>query len=280
MAFTKESGISVTRITARRRHPLARYAVLLLALGLVGGFYTLLAPSSERADAAIASGRADDVAEGKKLFEQSCSSCHGMNAEGTAQGPTLVGVGAAAVDFQVSSGRMPLANPGAQAPRKPPAPWVNGDTIRQLSAYIQSLGGGPTVPTAEQVDPAKGNKARGGELFRANCIQCHNFVGSGGALTQGKYAPPLDQASPAQIYEAMITGPQAMPVFNDSIITPEEKRDMIAYIVGVREEPNPGGAGLGRIGPVTEGLVAWIVGISLLALAAIWITAKKRQAHQ
>ncbi|MEV7011090.1 c-type cytochrome [Streptosporangium sp. NPDC051022] len=269
----------MNRITAGRRHPLARYAVLLLALGLLGGFYTLAAPTSERADAAIASGRADDVAEGKKLFEQSCSSCHGLNAEGTANGPTLVGVGAAAVDFQVSSGRMPLANPGAQAPRKQPAHWVNEDTIRQLSAYIQSLGGGPTVPGAEQVDPAKGDKAKGGELFRANCIQCHNFVGAGGALTQGKYAPPLGEATPTQIYEAMITGPQAMPVFNDSIITPDQKRDMIAYIVGVREEPNPGGAGLGRIGPVTEGLVAWIAGISLLVLAAIWITAKKRQAH-
>ncbi|WP_444980748.1 cytochrome bc1 complex diheme cytochrome c subunit [Planobispora takensis] len=280
MAFIKESGISVNRITARRRHPLARYAVLLLTLGLLGVAYTLAAPTSERADAAIASGRADDVAEGKKLFEQSCASCHGLNAEGIAnRGPSLVGVGAASVDFQVSSGRMPLAQLGAQAPRKKPAPWVNEDTIRQLGAYVQSLGGGPTVPTQEMVDPAKGDKSKGGQLFRANCIQCHNFVGSGGALTQGKYAPPLHDATPRQIYEAMVTGPQAMPVFNDSIITPEQKRDMIAYIVGVREEPNPGGAGLGRIGPVTEGLVAWIVGISLLALAAIWITAKRRQAQ-
>ncbi|WP_371779471.1 cytochrome bc1 complex diheme cytochrome c subunit [Streptosporangium subroseum] len=270
----------MNRITARRRHPLARYAVLLLALVLIGGFYTLVtAKSNERADAAIASGKADDVAEGKKLFELSCSSCHGLNAEGTKQGPTLVGVGAAAVDFQVSSGRMPMANPGAQAPRKQPAPWVNETTIRQLAAYVQSLGGGPAVPGNEQVDAAMGDKAKGGELFRANCIQCHNFVGAGGALTQGKHAPPLHEATERQIYEAMITGPQAMPVFNDSIITPQQKRDMIAYIVGVRDEPNPGGAGLGRVGPVTEGLVAWIVGISLLILAAIWITAKKRQAQ-
>jgi ubiquinol-cytochrome c reductase cytochrome c subunit len=268
----------VNRITARRRHPLARYAVLLFALVLIGGFYTLvITQSSERADASIASGKIDDVAEGKKLFELSCSSCHGLNAEGTKQAPTLVGVGAAAVDFQVSSGRMPMANPGPQAPRKQPAPWVNETTIRQLAAYVESLGGGPTVPADEQVDATKGDKAKGGELFRANCIQCHNFVGAGGALTQGKHAPPLHEATERQIYEAMITGPQAMPVFNDSIITPQQKRDMIAYIVGVRDEPNPGGAGLGRVGPVTEGLVAWIVGISLLALAAIWITAKRRR---
>ncbi|MEU6997558.1 c-type cytochrome [Nonomuraea sp. NPDC046570] len=268
----------MTRITARR-HPLARYAVLLLALLLVGGAYTLISAQSGRpADAAIASGKVDDVAEGKSLFQAHCSSCHGLNAEGTSNGPTLVGVGAAAVDFQVSSGRMPMANPGAQAPRKPTAPWVNADTTRKLAAYVQSLGGGPTIPGKEQVDPALGDVARGGELFRANCIQCHNWTGAGGALTRGKYAPNLNEASPTQIYEAMATGPQAMPIFNDSTITPEEKRDMIAYITDVREQTDPGGFGLGRIGPVTEGLVAWIVGITALVLAAIWITAKKRQA--
>ncbi|GLW10547.1 cystathionine beta-lyase [Microtetraspora sp. NBRC 13810] len=270
----------MNRITARRRHPLARYAVLLLALGLVGGAYTtFVLPQTQSADAAVASGKADDVTEGAKLFAAHCSSCHGLQAQGTENGPTLVGVGAASVDFQVSSGRMPAANPGPQVPRKPPADWVTPDKIRQLSAYVQSLGGGPTVPGKEQVDPALGDPAKGGELFRANCISCHNWVGAGGALTQGKYAPNLNQSTPEQIYEAMITGPQAMPVFNDSTITPEQKRDMIAYIVGVREQTDPGGFGLGRIGPVTEGLVAWIVGLSALALAAIWITAKKRQAN-
>ncbi|MEZ0072005.1 ubiquinol-cytochrome c reductase cytochrome c subunit [Planotetraspora sp. GP83] len=272
------TGISVNSITARRRHPLARFAVVALALGLLGGGYAVAAPNGSSADAAIASGKADDVAQGKSLFVAHCASCHGLNAEGSGKAPTLVGVGAAAVDFQVSSGRMPAADAGPQAPRKPLADWVNPEAIRDLAAYVQSLGGGPTVPSAEQVEVAKGDPAKGGELFRANCIQCHNFVGAGGALTYGKYAPPLNEATPTQIYEAMITGPQAMPVFNDSTITPEKKRDMIAYIVHVRQQTDPGGSGLGRIGPVTEGLVAWIAGISLLILAAIWITAKKRRA--
>lgn len=251
--------------------------MLLLALAVFGIGYTAFAQFTRPADAALAAGKLDDVAEGKSLFQAHCSSCHGLNAEGTTTGPTLVGVGAAAVDFQVSSGRMPMAQPGPQAPRKPTGQWVNDDTTRQLAAYVQSLGGGPQIPGNEQVDPKLGDMAKGGELFRANCIQCHNFVGAGGALTQGKHAPDLNQASDRQIYEAMITGPQAMPVFNDTTITPEEKRDMIAYITGVREQKDPGGFGLGRIGPVTEGLVVWIVGLSIMALAAIWITAKKRQ---
>ncbi|MEO3858132.1 c-type cytochrome [Acrocarpospora sp. B8E8] len=263
-------------ITARRRHPLARLAVVALALGLLGGGYALFAPSNS-ADAAIASGKADDVAEGKSLFVAHCSSCHGPNAEGTTMGPPLVGVGAAAVDFQVSSGRMPAGPPGPQMERKPLGEWVTPEAINQLSAYIQSLGGGPQRPTAEMVDPAKGDAAKGGELFRANCIQCHNFVGAGGALTYGKHAPNLNEATPEQIYEAMVTGPQAMPVFNDSIITPEDKRNMIAYIVQMRELQDPGGFGLGRIGPVTEGLVVWIAGLSFMSLTAIWITAKKRK---
>lgn len=273
------TGNSVNSITARRRHPLARVAVVALSLGLLGGGYALAAPNGGTADAAIASGKADDVAQGKSLFVAHCASCHGMNAEGSAKAPTLVGVGAAAVDFQVSSGRMPAADAGAQAPRKPRPDWADDQAIKDLAAYVQSLGGGPTVPGAEQVDAAKGDPGKGGELFRANCIQCHNFVGAGGALTYGKYAPPLNPATPTQIYEAMITGPQAMPVFNDSTITPEQKRDMIAYITQVREQTDPGGSGLGRIGPVTEGLVGWIVGLSLLILASIWITAKKRRAQ-
>jgi ubiquinol-cytochrome c reductase cytochrome c subunit len=154
---------------------------------------------------------------------------------------------------------------------------VTPEKTRQIAAYVQSLGGGPQVPGAEQVDPKLGDPGRGGELFRANCIQCHNWAGAGGALTQGKYAPNLNEASPEQIYEAMVTGPQAMPVFNDTTISVEEKRDMIAYITTVRSQKDPGGFGLGRIGPVTEGLVAWIVGITALVLAAIWITAKKRK---
>ncbi|HLU75525.1 MAG TPA: c-type cytochrome [Nonomuraea sp.] len=267
----------MTRITAWRRHPLARYAVLILALALVGTAYATFVQVSRPADAALASGKVDDVARGKSLFEAHCASCHGLNAEGTSMGPTLIGVGAASVDFQMSTGRMPATNPAAQVPRKPLPEWVDSASISDIAAYVQSLGGGPTVPSGEQVDPALGDAAKGGELFRANCIQCHNWAGAGGALTRGKYAPSLNESSPTQIYEAMLTGPQAMPVFNDTTITPEQKRDMIAYIVQVREQKDPGGFALGRIGPVTEGLVAWIVGVVAMVLAAIWITAKRRQ---
>ncbi|WP_242901890.1 cytochrome bc1 complex diheme cytochrome c subunit [Actinomadura terrae] len=294
------------RITAWRRRPWAGYAVVLAALAAIGAIYAGFSPQTGRAEAEGTAAAAQDLGNGKQLFNKNCASCHGLNAEGTkdAKGkpiaPSLIGVGAASVDFQVSTGRMPAMNPGAQMPRKRPIPAFDTSiktdyeekekreeaekqkaeaekNLADLRAYIASLGNGPDVPPASAVDPKTGNVALGGKLFRTNCAQCHNFTGQGGALTGGKYAPPLNNSdvTPTQIYEAMLTGPQAMPVFNDTTLTPKDKQAIIAYLVQTREEPNPGGNGLGRIGPVSEGLAGWLIGIGLLVLAAMWITAKK-----
>lgn len=300
------TGISVKRITAWRRRPWAGYAVVLAALAAIAGLYAGFSPKTDRAEAAGTADAQADLANGRQLFNQNCASCHGLNAEGTkdAKGkpiaPSLLGVGAASVDFQVSTGRMPAMNPGAQMPRKKPIPLFNTEiktdysepekreaaekqkaaaekNLHDLSGYVAQLGGGPAIPTTDQVDPTKGDVAVGGKLFRTNCAQCHNFTGQGGALTQGKYAPPLsgNDVSPTQMYEAMLTGPQAMPVFNDTTLTPKDKQAIIAYLVQTRDEPNPGGNGLGRVGPVSEGLAGWLIGVGLMVLAAMWITAKK-----
>ncbi|MEV4255341.1 cytochrome c [Spirillospora sp. NPDC049652] len=294
------------RITAWRRRPWAGYAVVLAALAAIAGLYAGFSPKTDRAEAAGTADAQADLANGRQLFNQNCASCHGLNAEGTkdAKGkpiaPSLLGVGAASVDFQVSTGRMPAMNPGAQMPRKEPIPVFNTEiktdysepekreeaekqkaqaekNIHDLSGYIAQLGGGPSIPTADQVDPTKGDVALGGKLFRTNCAQCHNFTGQGGALTGGKYAPELTKSdvTPTQMYEAMLTGPQAMPVFNDTTLTPKDKQAVIAYLVQTREEPNAGGNGLGRIGPVSEGLAGWLFGVGLMVAAAMWITAKK-----
>src|SRR5216684_3920201 len=128
------------------------------------------------------------------------------------------------------------------------------------------LGGGPPIPDDQQVSSAGADTALGSQLFQANCAQCHGFAGAGGALTYGKSAPALTQATPTEIYEAMLTGPEAMPVFSDGALSPQAKRDMIAYIVQTRTEPNPGGFSLGRAGPVTEGLVVFLGGMGFLVL--------------
>jgi ubiquinol-cytochrome c reductase cytochrome c subunit len=269
----------VSWITARRRHPAASYALVVAALAIVGVGYAVLTTSGSANASQQATANSAQVVEGHTLFEQTCSSCHGVFAQGTTNvAPSLIGVGGAAVDFQLSTGRMPLTALTSEAERKPPK--FDPAQIAAIDAYIQSLGGGPAVPTAAEVNPAAGNYALGQQLFEANCAACHNFVGAGGALTNGAFAPSLTQSTPKQMYEAMLTGPEAMPVFNDLIITPQEKRDIIAFVTQVRSQPNPGGLSLGRIGPVTEGLVAFLGLLLFLVLAALWITAKHGKAHE
>jgi ubiquinol-cytochrome c reductase cytochrome c subunit len=268
----------VSWITSRRRHPAAGYAVVAFVLVLVGVGYAVLTDSGSATAAPPAAANAAQIAEGRSLFQATCSSCHGEFAQGTTDAPGLIGVGAAAVDFQVGTGRMPAAELGAENDRKPPA--FDPAKIAALAAYIQSLGGGPPVPSAAQVNPAAGNYGLGQQLFSANCAACHNFVGAGGALTSGKFAPPLTASTPRQIYEAMLTGPEAMPVFNDLTVTPQQKRNLIAYVTQVRSQANPGGFSLGRVGPVTEGLVAFLGLLLFLVLTALWITAKHGKAHE
>jgi ubiquinol-cytochrome c reductase cytochrome c subunit len=248
---------------------MAAVVVLLMALGLVGGLYSLVAPTRE-AQAADAPASLQ-IEEGKGLYVTSCSSCHGLNAEGTSDGPSLIGVGAAAVDFQVGTGRMPLQSMGAQAPRKRVA--FNQDEINAMAAYIASLAPGPAIPT-EEMYATDGDINEGGQIFRTNCASCHNFIGNGGALTRGKYAVSLRDTSAKHIYEAMLTGPQAMPVFNDGALTPEQKKDVITWLKYIHSSSDPGGYAIGRIGPVSEGLFLWTVIVGALIAAATWLGAK------
>lgn len=261
----------------RRRHPAAKPLMLLLALVLVGYVYALVSPAaSSTADTNVSS----QAAAGKAIFETNCSSCHGMNGEGTTQGPTLAGVGAASVDFQMGTGRMPMARPEAQAPAK--RTNFTDEEIAQVAAYVASLAPGPSVPDAEQYT-GKGLSAeeiaRGGELFRTNCSACHAIDGRGGALPNGSYAPSLVKTSDKHIYEALRTGPQQMPVFSKSALTDDDVKEIIAYLSSVHSQPNDGGFSLGGLGPISEGLWAWIIGIGTCVLVAFWLAKKGARAR-
>jgi ubiquinol-cytochrome c reductase cytochrome c subunit len=262
------------RLSAKRRSPLAGLVVLLLGLLLTGGLYAALSPATAQTDAAAQS----TVEKGRALFLVGCASCHGKNGEGivtkrgTQYGPPLVGVGAAAVDFQVGTGRMPMARPGAQAEKKEVV--YTPEEISALAAYVASLGPGPAIPERQAYDTSQADNAsvvRGGQFFRTNCTACHNFAAAGGALPGGKYAPSLDGVSNKHIFEALLTGPQQMPVFSNGVLKPSEKRDIIAYLNSIKEQPKYGGTQLGSYGPVSEGTFAWLVGIGSCVAFAIWI---------
>ena len=256
--------------TLSRRHPAAIALLLLLGLFVTGTAYSAVAP--KEATASVAS--ADSVANGKKLFVANCATCHGANGLGIDQaGPSLAGVGAASVDFQMGTGRMPMTEPGVQAKDDLQVKFTD-EEISDIAAYVATLGPGPSVPDEEYTDGSKGDPGKGGQIFRVNCAMCHNSAGAGGALTRGKDAPSVQGVSGKHIYEAMETGPQSMPVFNDANLSPESKRDVIAYLEAQQEAGNPGGNPLGSLGPVPEGLFAWTIGLGLLVGFAVWLGQK------
>lgn len=258
-------------LAAKRRHPAAVLVLILLGLVLTGGIYSV---TNSMTEAQSAEESATLVKEGERLFAEGCSSCHGLSAEGTEGGPSLIGVGAAAVDFQVSTGRMPMGTYAQQAPGKPV--FYTEEEIEALAAYVASLAPGPAIPSAADLDTTNADITKGGELFRTNCAQCHQAATRGGALSDGRYAPDLAPATSEQIFEAMLTGPQNMPVFANTTLPVEDKQDIIAYIETIRSAEDPGGWGLGRFGPVTEGLFLWIGGLLLAVACAVWIGAKVR----
>ena len=270
-------GTGMNDKSRRRLHRRLTGAVLLLfGLALAGMLAATLTPKPQVAQADQSQSAL--LRTGEQLYETACISCHGLNLQGVqGRGPSLVGVGEAAVFFQVNTGRMPAVRGEAQAQRK--APIFDEAQIDAMGAYVQSMGGGPLIPRDANGQIADhsliGNDvARGGDLYRLNCASCHNFTGRGGALSSGKYAPGLDAATPAQIYTAMLTGPQNMPKFSDRQLSPEEKKDIIAYVRSSSQTMNPGGYGLGGFGPVPEGAAIFIIGLAVAIAIAMWIGAR------
>ncbi|MDL9937365.1 cytochrome c [Gordonia sp. ABSL1-1] len=262
---------------AKARRKLRRRAggALLLLAGLMtaGILASALSPSPQVAVAD--ENNAAMIQDGRKLYETSCITCHGANLQGVPdRGPALLGVGDAAVYFQVSTGRMPAARGEAQALRKPPK--FTTEQIDQLGAFVQSQGGGPQVIRRADGSVAqhelRGERlGRGSELFRLNCASCHNFTGRGGALSGGKFAPNLDGVDEQQIYAAMLTGPQNMPKFSNRQLNQDEKKDIIGFIKYATETKPQGGLGLGGFGPVSEGMVMWFVGVVAIVASAMWM---------
>lgn len=237
-----------------------------IALGLMVGGVALAGALGWSQPARAQQPAPDPVIRGRAVYQEACESCHQADGTGQpAQGiPTLRGVGAAAVDFFVSTGRMPEANLAAQAPRKPPT--ISADDRAALVAYVSTTWpGGPDIPTL-----ASGTDlTAGGDLFRSNCSACHSAAGAGAALAYGAYAPSLAQATPVQVAEAARIGPGNMPVFQESTINPQELSNIAAYVQYLRHPRDRGGASLGHTGPIAEGFVGLLVGVG----AAVGIAA-------
>ncbi len=260
----------------RKRKLAARPWVLVLALLVVGIAYSTIVPQTSSAETEMT----QQIAEGKAIFDVSCSSCHGLNGEGQTVGPSLIGVGAASVDFQMGTGRMPAARLEAQIPAREPV--YTQEQIDAVAAYVASLGPGPETPQQEQYDPeglSEEEIARGGALFRANCSACHGIIGGGGAMPEGKYAPSLAETDPVHLYEAIRVGPGQMPSFSKEVLEDQDVREIIGYLNDAHEQPRYGGLGMGDNGPVSEGFWIFLLGIGGLSMIAFWIAKKGARAR-
>ena len=229
----------------------------------------LLAAFTIQILSSIGTGRSDaqdaQIEQGRMLFQANCLSCHGVNAQGTLEGPSLIGAGPASVDFMLTSGRMPLGDPNDQPTRQ--APKFSPDQIDAIVAYVTAIApGGPTIPG---VDPSKGTLPEGMQVFLNNCASCHGAGATGDSVGGGQIAPDLTPADPTQIGEAIRTGPGVMPKFGPNTITDEELNSVARYLFSLRDNDTDsyrGGLQLGRVGPVVEGFVALVVGLGILIL--------------
>jgi ubiquinol-cytochrome c reductase cytochrome c subunit len=238
-------------------------AVLVLAVG-PAALAAAPAPARQPSPSSSAAPAAGpDGGRGAELYLRNCASCHGDRGQGTQRGPSLLGVGPASVDFQVSTGRMPAAQEQQQPVRREPI--FSPEEIAALVGHVSSFGGaGPQIPTV-----APGNVNAGRKIFAANCAPCHSATGAGGTLTNGWIVPPLYETTAQQVAEAIRVGPGLMPVFPSQVLTDRQVDDVTSYVRLLQSERlDRGGNALGRLGPSTEGLVGWGIGLVLLVLAA------------
>ncbi len=248
---------------------MASAALLLIGLLATGGAYAAFTTS---ATAETGESVVKLVEEGEALFVANCASCHGLEAEGTDNAPTLIGVGAAAVDFQVGTGRMPMAVSGPQAEEKPPQ--FTDEQVAALATYVASLGPGPGIPDERYLD-GDGDLAKGAELFRINCAMCHNVAGAGGALTEGKFAPPLGDVSAKHVYEAMVTGPaEHAGLQRLQHLARRQARRSSRTSSSSKRTPRPADSTSATSVPSSEGLFVWIFALGAIVGITVWLTAK------
>ena len=220
-------------------------------------------------------------ADGKTLYSRDCAWCHAADGSGTERGPDLVSGtnGPALTHFVLSTGRMPLDDPLERSERRPPV--YEPEQIDALVDYVAGLGGkGPEIPV---VDEDIGATPEGLELYQEHCAACHAPTAVGAAITSGKsseefptsiVAPALADASRTEVAEAIRTGPGTMPVFGERILDHDEVDALVGYVDYLEDPDDRGGAPVGRIGPVAEGAVGWLVGMVALLLLIRWMGTK------
>jgi len=246
-----------------------RAATRLVPVGVMLALAAAATVALRPGSVAVAGADPLQVVRGQQVYQLKCQTCHLASGLGQPdkQIPSLHGVGAAAVDFYISTGRMPEANYSPQA-RRGPVTVSPADKDALIAFITTTWPGGPDIPT---IDLENADLVNGGDLFRTNCAPCHGAVGAGAALAHGAYAPSLHRATPLQVAEAVRVGPGNMPVFDQGTLSDAEVNDIVAYVGYLRHPNDRGGAGLGWVGPIAEGFVGLVLGLAGVVAIAAWV---------
>ncbi len=256
-------------MTRQRRRRLRSSLVLAVPVLLTIVAAPLVGPTAVRSPAGASTQPLSEpvVPNGEFLYLRDCATCHGVNGEGTPQGQSLHEVGPAQAHYTLTTGRMPKERPDSDRRRRPPQ-YSNAEITVMVDHMRRFLAFEPEIP---EVDIRKGDLAEGGELYSANCASCHQWAGSGGALLGGIESPSLENSTPLEIAEAIRSGPVGMPAFGEEVFSDEQVDSIARYVVYLRNPEDRGGQSLWHLGPLPEGLIAWVFGMGLLILAVLWI---------
>ncbi|HET9692556.1 MAG TPA: c-type cytochrome [Acidimicrobiales bacterium] len=268
------SGRSRRRVLAGPATLVAIAVAAFAVLSLTGGRSASGATAPVSNDPAV-------INAGLQLYEVHCQSCHGANGVGGTNGsPELIDAGAAAADWYITTGRMPLNNPADEAIRR--HPFFDAQQTEELVAYVNALPAinakpnmtGPGIPLVAPAcvqgttDQPAGctTLTMGEQLFSLNCAQCHHEAGSGGMLSKANVIPSLRNATARQVAEAIRIGPKPMPIFGAGELSDEQVSAIANYVQYLHNPEDRGGLGIGHFGPVPEGFVGIILGFGLILL--------------
>jgi putative heme-binding domain-containing protein len=174
IAFMKLTELQ--RIIFGRRRSLPTLAALAVLLYGVPGYAQRGAPGGRAPNPNPFSGKPEAVAEGRAVYEQSCTACHGKDGAAGELGPAL-GAPARRYLQRTDQAIFDAILKGIAGTKMPPTPLAETDAWK-VAAYIMALRG-----TAIDA-PAPGDVARGEQIFwgKGQCGDCHMIRGKGGLL--------------------------------------------------------------------------------------------------
>lgn len=171
---------------------------------------------------------------GRDVYRLNCQACHGPDAKGTSQAPSLLPIAQKlARGDGASTVRTRLAKGGE---RMPALAHLSQPEVDAILGYLRELGGGTATPGAMVV--ALSGPALGERIYQSNCASCH---APGSAAAAGLMCQPASLAgatrrfSREQVMNLLDVGIGPMPAF--SHLNQDERDALWLYLQTLSSSP-------------------------------------------